>query len=543
MVLAVGFSLPETHIAVAEVAPDRPGYEEPIGLYLSEVNSPVLLQNLAGPQPSGIASLWVGPPDERLRAPDWDTLTRDRKDSTLNLEIEVRVRGLTTDEAKRVADGVAAEIVRLDAEAAAANATAPVPSQAASSGPSVASIQAALARLRAQNPALVSEDGTKARLSSEEQTWERRRESERGLETRYTQEVAHSEDLRLRVLEEARALWEAYKAEQIRKAKAAADAARKRDPIRLEEPTGTLAELEAELRRLLATRTLRHPEVRHLLRRIELERARLASLQQEIPADAPGALPAEEVLPGALPPEGARLPEGEGSVPIQPGTQPLGEGGSVEPPDERITPPPPSPEDSLPADPLPAEPLPEDTSGEVGLELEIADDERAEDSVAESHEIEVPAEWIQKAPSYREWTSARDRASRTSARFEAEQAQTEAMRARLDRERRDLEAREQSLQGIRGTEARLEDELARARQMRPMPFPVRSGPRPRLRASSANSISSFRPVEHIFQGLAVAVLFSLLFAWWIDRRDPAIHEGQDLSDLRVPVLGVIPHLR
>ena len=542
VVLGIGFSLPESHVALARVGPEGTGYDEPVGRYLAEANSAVLLSNLAGPQPEGIAALWVGPPQERLRPLGWKGLTQVRDDPTHNLEIEVRAQGLDPEEALRVANGVAAEIVRLDGMAADASATAPIPSQAATSGPSVAEIQAALAKLRSEHPALVSDDGAGARLRSEEQTWERRRESERGLETRYTQEVAHSEDLRQRVLEEARALWERHKSELRDRARQAALAARTKAPVQLAEPTGALAELEAELRRLLATLTLRHPEVRRLLRRIELERARLASLSaNEIPSDAPGALPDEEVLPGALPP-GDSSPGDSGPAPAPAGGTPAPSEGGAAPPAS-------SPEDDPPGGPRPlpgaepeAQPGVEETSGEVGLEFDISDDEQGEGRALE-HEQEVPAEWIQRAPSYREWIGARDRASRTRAQLEAEHAQSEAMRLRLDRERRRLEARERSLAALRGSEARLEDELARARQMQPAPLALRSGPRARLQASAARPVSSFRPLDYLLQALLGAALASLLFGWWVDRRDPAIHCSEDLSDLRVPVLGVIPHLR
>lgn len=541
VVLGIAFSLPEEHLAVARVGPDGTGYDEPVGRYLAEVNSSGLLRNLAGPQPDGIAALWVGEPEERLRPPGWKGLTQVRDDPTHNLEIEVRARGLDPEEALRVANGVAAEIVRLDGVAAATAAVAPIPSEA-TSGPSVAELQAALAKLRTQHPELVSDDGAAARLRSEEQTWERRRESERGLETRYTQELAHSEDLRQRVLDEARALWEAHKAELRDRARQAVLAQRK-EPVQVEEPTGALAELEAELRRLLATLTLRHPEVRRLLRRIELERARLASLGT-IPSDAPGALPSEEVLPGALPPEDG--PTGGGPTeggPTEGGAPPAeGEGAPSGPgaaPSEGSAPgtlPNSSPNDEKSAQPDAG------VSGEVGLELQISDDEQPEGRALQ-HEQAVPAEWIQRAPSYREWISARDRAARTRAELESEQAQTQAMRLRLDRERRRLEERERSLVSLRGTEARLEDELSRARQLRPVPAPVRVGPRPRLQASAARTVSSFRPLDYLVHGLLLAALVALLFGWWVDRRDPAIHESEDLSDLRVPVLGVIPHLR
>ena len=553
VVLGVGFSLPESHVALARVGPNGTGYDEPVGRYLAEANSAVLLSNLAGPQPEGIAALWVGPPQERLRPLGWKGLTQVRDDPTHNLEIEVRAQGLDPEEALRVANGVAAEIVRLDGMAADASATAPIPSQAATSGPSVAEIQAALAKLRSEHPALVSDDGAGARLRSEEQTWERRRESERGLETRYTQEVAHGEDLRQRVLNEARALWEGHKSELRDRARQAALAARTKAPVQFEEPTGALAELEAELRRLLATLTLRHPEVRRLLRRIELERARLASLSaSEIPSDAPGALPDEEVLPGALPPEDS-LPGDSEPAPAE-GTPAPAEGTPA--PAEGTAPaeggpaPKTSPEDGpsggQPAQPgaePEAEPRPEETSNEVSLEFDVSDDEQQSEGRALEHEQEVPAEWIQRAPSYREWIGARDRASRTRAQLEAEHAQTEAMRLRLDRERRRLEAREGSLVALRGTEAHLEEELARARQMQPAPVALRSGPRARLQASAARPVSSFRPLDYLLQALLGAALASLLFGWWVDRRDPAIHSSEDLSDLRVPVLGVIPHLR
>lgn len=542
VVLGVGLSLPECHVASALVSPKGTGYEEPVAGYLDEVNSPALLRNLAGPQPEGLAGLWTGKAEERLRPPGWESLTQVRDDPTRNLEIEVRAQGLDLEEALRVANSVAAEIVRLDGLAADASATAPIPSLAVSSGPSVGEIQAALAKLRTEHPELVSDDGAGARLRSEEQTWERRRESERGLETRYTQEVAHSEDLRQRVLGEARALWEAHKSELQDRAREAALSARKKPPLQIEEPTGALAELEAELRRLLATLTLRHPEVRRLLRRIELERARLASLgaASEIPSDAPGALPNEEALPGALPPMD---------------TQPRDEAPSETPSKDAAptkgdqTPPAVSPEDapsggppSPPGSSPEAQPRSEGVSGEVSLEFSVSDDEQGEGRALQ-HEQEVPAEWIQRAPSYREWIGARDRASRTRAQLEAEQAQTQAMRLRLDRERRRLEARERSLVALRGTEARLEDELARARQMQPAPQAVRAGPRPRLQARPAKPESSFRPRSYLVHALALAALAALLFGWWIDRRDPAIHDSQDLNDLRVPVLGVIPHLR
>ncbi|MBL4847807.1 MAG: hypothetical protein JKY65_20015 [Planctomycetes bacterium] len=177
------------------------------------------------------------------------------------------------------------------------------------------------------------------------------------------------------------------------------------------------------------------------------------------------------------------------------------------------------------------------------LNLEIADEEGTGETVIEAELVEPPGEWIQRAPSYREWTAARDRAARTRANLESGQAQTEAMRSRLDRAKAALEVRRAGVVEVRTEEAQLVSALRRA-QLRGEPGPqLRGGPRPRLKVSPASHVESFRPSEFIKYGLGGSVLLALLLAWWIDRRDPAIHELEDLSDLRVPVLGVIPHLR
>ena len=537
LVLGFGLVLPEEYVAVATVAPDGAGYQEPVARYVAEVDSAALLRRLADPESVGVFARLAGvprAPEERLRVPGWARVAQVRNDQAHSVEIEVRIQALNGAEALRVADGVAAEIVRLDALSGQPESEgAPFATQPRAEGPSAASLQAALTRLRAATPGLRGEAGAQAaQLAREEADWERRRETEQGIEARLTQELAHVEELRERVLAEARAAWEAHKAQLVSQAREAARRAapRRADPpeepqVRPQVEGGPLATLEAELRLLLASRTLRHPEVRNLLRRIDLERARLGANgppagASEIPVDAPGALPSEPAEPSSAPRGSLGGPEG-------------GEGpGGAQP-----APP--------PAEPAPgAAPAPPET-GEVAerLVLDVADDDAPAGGYLPVAEAPVPAEWIQRAPSYPEWAAARDRSARTRADLESALSQSAAMRTRLDRARRQLKTEEAALSAARLEEARLLELLGRAPQPQQAPRRAQPAARPHLQASPARLVQAWRPSEYILHGIGLAAFLALLLGWSLDWRDPAIHEIEDVAGFGVPVLGVIPHLK
>ena len=535
LVLGAGLVLPEEHVALASISPNGPGYVQPVARYLAEVDSAGLLRALADPEPVPLSARLAGvpsAPEERLRADGWGQIAQVRNDQTHAVEIEVRVQGLNRAEALRVADGVAAEIVRLDRSNFEQPQSAPLQSQTAAQGRTRASLQQALNALRAAQPGLSGAQSPRAAsLAQEQSEWERRREAEQGLEARLTQELSHVDELERRVLAEARAAWTSHKDELLARAREAARASRPpgehASPAARPLDLGPLAALEAELRLLLASRTVRHPEVRNLLRRIDLERARAGANGApagalEIPADAPGALPPEPA--GALPAPGAST---------LPGT------------------PEPTPGDEFgPAPDAPSAPEGQTEDVARGLVFEAADDdapgggpdEGPEGSLVAAPAQPLPREWIQRAPSYSEWTGARDRAARTRADLESALSQSAAMRARLDRAERQLGLEQAELAAAQAEEARLL-ELLRLAPAAVEVVPASPLPRPHLQASPARLLSAWRPSDYLIPGLCFAALSALLLAWWIDWRDPAIHEIEGVAGFGVPVLGVIPHLK
>lgn len=252
-----------------------------------------------------------------------------------------------------------------------------------------------------------------------------------------------------------------------------------RAPTRLEQ-------LEAELVRLLATRTDRHPDVRRLLREIEAEReAERARSQAEPPLSLPG-----RQEPVAVP--------GQAWV---------------------------------------DRPVLDRAADADGLKR-VADGQPAQ---------EPPPAFLQRAPSYGAWVAAR-----------SEEAQA----------RREVEVRRRSLDARRGEHARLEaeeatlarvraEEAALVRQVTGLEQQTAQAPGEPA-ASRRAEAAGVAPLElaaaprltpltwapwSTGEGVLLALGLALLAGWVVDMFDRSYYQVEELSDLSVPVLGVIPHLR
>lgn len=494
--------LPVSYVARATLVSNGPGYDGSAELYAEQLDHERTLAGLVDPELAvGIlGEMFIMPRSpERLRPPRRQLIEVDQSGGFAR--VAIHVRGLTEAEALDAANELARRMIRADeGDVGQVNsAVAPEPGE----DPALA-----LAALRRAHP-LLEDDGSLVRYQEEELEWQRRREAERALEVQLEHEEARVAELEVAVARQARDAYRAHEAdllreqereaaaraaEQERRAQAAAEGAAR------EEPRVPLSELERQLRQLLATRTRRHPEVRSLLRRIELERERVAptpSWTDDGPAQPAGSAP---------PPSAA---------PEQPATSPKSGASESNP----SAPSPEAPEEERPAS---GEPISDEVPESEG-----------------SRQV-LPAVWLQRAPSYQELLDARQRASATRARLAAERARTERMRQRLDRQGAELRQASAGLADARAEEQRLQGLLKRRDQRRAQQSA--RGPA-RLVRAPAEVVERHEPIRTLPLAILGALLLSLLAAWGIDRRDPSIREPEELEPFGVPVLGVIPHLR
>lgn len=495
---ALGLLLPLSYVARANLVSNGPGYDGSAELYAEQLNSEQALKGLVHPdlRVGLLGELLVMPnTPERLRPPRRPLI--DVEQSGGYARVTIHVRGLTEAEALDAANALAKRMIRADqGDVGQLTSAALADADAGGDDPAMA-----LAALRAAHP-LLEDDAQLTRFEEEELEWERRREAERALEVQLQHEEARVTELQVAVTRQAQDAYTAHLAElqREREREAAARAAEQQqleatqaERAAQEEPRVPLSELERELRQLLATRTRRHPEVRSLLRRIELERERLAPTPSW--TDDPG--------------------PSQGGDPKQ------------------ATPPadPPAAPDPAPSQPPESGPEEESASGEP-----ISDE--LPDPPARARAL--PAVWLQRAPSYRELLTARERASTTRARLAAERARTERMRSRLDRQSAELASARAGLAEARAEELRLQRALSRREQRR-----AQQGARSpaRLVASPAEIVERHEPFRFSLLAILASFALALLTAWAVDQRDPSVHEPDELESLDVPVLGVIPHIR
>lgn len=340
-----------------------------------------------------------------------------------------------------------------------------------------------LATLRERNPRLRAANPAGELLAVERALGEERVELT-GWEARVAAAASAAAELEQAVRREAELAWQAERRAQPVAPVGAAPASSEQGPTR--EPT-RLERLEAELVRLLATRTDRHPDVRRVVREIEAERE-------------------------------AERQRGQLGVPEPARQQPV----SVPPRDEG----------SRPWDrPVVDRPLVDQTvlvAGEGGAGGEGP-----------------PPAFFQRAPSYGPWVAARTEEAQARREVEVRRKALEARQAEHAR----LESEEATLSRVRAEEAGLSrqveelEQAARVGAARVEPGPLAAPIVPLQVAAPARLTPLTWAPWSTGQGLALALLLALTAGWVVDMFDRSYHQAEELGDLPVPVLGVVPHLR
>ena len=556
--------LPVSYVARANLVSNGPGYDGSAELYAEQLDNERALAGLVDPELEvGIlGELFIMPRSpERLRPPLRPLI--DVEQSGGFARVTVNVRGLTESEALDAANELARRMIRADeGDVGQVVSADPLPS----GDPALE-----LAALRAAHP-LLEDDARLTGYQEEEREWQRRREAEGALEVQLQHEEARVSELQVAVARQARDAFLAHEAElqREREREAAARAAEQQrlasaqaQRVAREEPRVPLSELERQLRLLLATRTRRHPEVRSLLRRIELERQRVAPTPSW--TEDPGAArtpsqgnPAQRTPSQGRPaqpspvqpsPAGSSLPgDPSAPAPSEPAAPAPSEPGAPGEPGGPGEPPPggaelePGPFEPEPGPDSGAEPISDEPISDEPISDEPISDEPISDEPPGGRErpSTLPAVWLQRAPSYPELLQARQRASATRARLASERTRTQRMRERLDRQGAELERASAGLAEARAEELRLVRALSR-RDLRRAQQGARSPAR--LVRAPAEVVERHEPIRLLPLAILAALGASLLAAWVLDQRDPSLHEPSELESLGVPVLGVIPHLR
>lgn len=514
--LAAGVTLlgaaPSTFTARALVGPATGSYDGPIERLVEQVLSPASLMHVVSacelPAHRSLVEVLSGTPAGAVERLDARLEPRGAPIEGVVVETDATTR----EAAIRAADLLAARLIAADAEhrgralggVAAPSSTRHLvgasPSAAApGSGPGSAPRPAArllLEQLRLRHPLLRDAEAERrlqtlaARLSDD-------RVDVAGLAAHLDGLEAEGERLERLIREEAARLWRLDRAERQELA-----ARRTRSVPSPETPgapasssssaasTSRVAELEAELGRLRASRTTLHPDVRRLTRLLESERQRVSS-RSPAPAD-------------------ARQAEGSS-------------GGAPHAVELRTA----------------AAPL----DREAPLLLPIADGPPALDAPPG----DGPEAWTQRAPSYPTWIEARARAEEIRLTLDAREQQHAARQREHDLLARQL----QQLEGPRLEEAALLERVAAdeeaARQAARQPAssavePQRHGP-PLLLLQAAGIHSERSPWRHLGVWALASVLLPLLGGLLLELRDRSVRGVEDLEGLGAPILGVVPHLR
>lgn len=484
-VLVLG-SMPTVYSARALVGPAVGTYDGPIDRLTEQTLSPAVLAEVAS---ACRLSPHRGVGETLARVPG-DPVER------LGARLEVRgapVQGVVVEAsgtsrllAELAADLLAARLVAADAEhRARARGAAPV---ATSSSTSEVSAEVATAipsrllleQLRLRHPLLRDADADRraqaiaARLSED-------RIATAGLRGQLDGLGAEAERLEALVQEEATRAWRLDRAERLALAeRSAAPAAAESPPRGAPAPSSRVAELEAELQRLLATRTTLHPDVRRLMRMLDSERRSAAA----VPVD-------DESRPVRAEP---RSEQAGADLDLDRGVLAVADG----PPDLA---------------PQQAQPGPE------------AWTQRAPS---------YPA-WIEARARVEETRLALDAREQERAAREREHDLLTKRLAELAGPRLE-EARLVAL--VEG-EARRADEVASAS---PAQRPAQASP-PLVVIRGAGVHAARSPWQHLPLWALASLLLPLFGGLLLEVRDRSVRGVEDLEGLGAPVLGVVPHLR
>lgn len=386
------------------------------------------------------------------------------------------------DQAEQLVRSLARELIQRNEQEAAAEPAAhgaPAPDLRAVVAPALQEARSRLAALRERTPAL-GEPSRAADLQLLERALSEERIALTTWEARADAAAAATGELEQAVRREAQLAWQA---ERARPAPAPASPEQTappppRAPSRLEQ-------LEAELVRLLATRTDRHPDVRRVIREIEAEREAERARGQAEPL---------------------RLPGGQEPVAVP------GQAWVDRPVLERGV-----------------------TAG--GLQR-VADGQPAQ---------EPPPAFLQRAPSYGAWVAARSEEAQARREVEVRRRGLDARRGEHAR----LAAEEATRERVRAEEAALVRQVTGLEQQAGR-VPSEAALTPRGQAAGVAPLElaaapRLTPLTwapwSTGEGVLIALGLALLAGWVVDMFDRSYYQVEELSDLSVPVLGVIPHLR
>jgi len=488
---------PERHAATWIVAPDSArAWDGPVDRIVEAALSDASLRRVA--QESG-AAIHPSALERIARAGDLEArlgaaVTPHRNPRGEVEHVRVRVEAHTRAQAVEGARALAERVIAAHAELVRALPGAPAPVDTADVAASarqvadleeeVAGARAELTRLAERTPGL-GDDGLPRLVERLRDALVADEVAIAALEERVDALSEGGRQLELRAHAEARRAYARARAAEAEEQQATARRAAAEEPSRV-------AELEAELRRLRATRTERHPDVRRLQRLLEAERARA---------------PASDGAPASAAPEG------------RPATDPADR----------------------------SEPIRDFDGGAAALASSpIADD----DELAVQREG-VPPGWLERTPSYEAWISTRaaeEAARRELTVREREQEARGAEHARLSAQLERVRAAEAEAARL---EARAEAGEARlrtllARDVRPEQGPAASRPPAVVQAREADlSVDRLDSAPWTFGGGALgALVLAVLLGCMVDLYDRSFHQSEELAEfVDVPVLGVIPHLK
>jgi hypothetical protein len=484
-VLVLG-SMPTVYSARALVGPAVGTYDGPIDRLTEQTLSPAVLAEVAS---ACRLSPHRGVGEALARVPG-DPVER------LDARLEVRgapVQGVVVEAsgtsrllAELAADLLAARLVAADAEhRARARGAAPV----ATSSATDASAEVATAipsrllleQLRLRHPLLRDADADRraqaiaARLSED-------RIATAGLRGQLEGLGAEAERLEALVQEEATRAWRLDRAERLAQAERSAPTVAEGPPRGAPAPTSRVAELEAELQRLLATRTTLHPDVRRLMRMLDSERRSAAA-----------------------------APVDDESRPVRAEPRSEQAGADV------------------------------DRDLDRGV-LAVAD---GPPDLAPPQAQPGPEVWTQRAPSYPAWVEARARVEETRLALDAREQERAAREREHDLLTKRLaelagpRLEEARLVALVEAEARRADEVASAG---PAQRPAQASP-PLVVIHGAGVHAARSPWQHLPLWALASLLLPLFGGLLLEVRDRSVRGVEDLEGLGAPVLGVVPHLR
>lgn len=502
--LAVLPTLPSTYTARALVGPAAGVYDGPIERLVEQVLAPASLSGVASEcdvaRDRTIGEVLAGVPADRLGRLSVHIDVRGRPAES----VVVEAAGTSRETAVKAADLVAARLVACDAahrvqgvaalrSDAAGGATTKDP--AAQGG---APARLLLEELRLRYP-LLRDPSPERRLQDLAQRLSEGRIAVATLEAQLDGLTAESERLQRVVDQESRQAWRLELAERQAQAarlvrstpapEAPTSPAPTTRPAPAPAPTSRVAELEAELARLLASRTTLHPDVRRLMRLLESERQRLTSLSAPAANDGRQAgrepdAPLEEVSPRRA------------ALPVDPAA-PLVVAVADGPPD-------------------------------VGPPLAAGG----------------PETWTQRVPSYPAWIEAQHRAEEVALQLVARREEQGARQREHDLLAQQLA----HLRDPRLEEARLverlsaEEELARRSVAAPTAVGRPLTP-PLVVLQPAGVHGERSPSRHLAAWALASVILPLLGGLLLELRDRSVRGIEDVEGLGAPILGVVPHLR